>query len=271
MPCVRASFVLGLFAAVSASGALALCAAPEPVEVFPKAEHLPSNLLRAYVYFPRPMGQGDIMEHIALLDADGEEVAGAFLKNRYDLWSPDRTRLTLLFDPGRVKTGLAAHDALGRALEAGRDYAILVRGSARDAKGCALGPDMTQAFRAGPADTQTPDPGAWGLHLPHSGTTEPLTLELGSPHDHLSLVYRVRVLDRAGQPVAGRIELSEGESVWIFTPAQPWPHEVHRISVDPRLEDLAGNRPGVLFDRPVDEPARAWEPERTWTPKAMTR
>jgi hypothetical protein len=260
-----ASFLLAAVAAGSATA----CPAPETdssVDIYPTAEQLPANLLRFFVYFPRQMQPDDILDHIALVGADGQEVDGAILSNRYDLWSPDATRLTVLLDPGRVKTGLAAHDALGRALAEGQGYTLLVRDTALDAQGCALGAAREQDFVAGPPDLEAPSPGDWALERPTAGSQDPVTVDLGSPHDHLSLVYRIRVLDAAGDVVPGRIDLGPGESVWHFTPSDPWRDAAYRLAVDERLEDLAGNRPGVLFDQPIGTAEAQWSPVIDWVP-----
>lgn len=256
------------------AGSASACPAPSangPAEIYPTAMELPANLLRFFVYFPRSMGRGDILDHIVLVDETGREVTGAFLHNRYDLWSPDATRLTVLLDPGRVKTGLAAHDAMGRALEEGGRYAFVVRATAEDAAGCELGAETVQDFVAGPPDLEPPAPGTWALHRPAAGTRAPLAVDLGTPHDHLSLVYRLRVLDAAGEPVPGHIDLGDGERVWRFTPAAPWTGAPHYLVSDARLEDLAGNRPGGLFDRPIDTPDTGWARRIPWSPGPAVR
>ena len=100
---------LGLALAV-AEGPLRACEVGKTsvAEVYPTTALLPENVLRFYVYFSAPMGTGDILPAIDLLGAVRRVIEGMFLSNRYDLRSTDRTRLRLLFDPGRVKTGLAA-------------------------------------------------------------------------------------------------------------------------------------------------------------------
>jgi hypothetical protein len=259
---------------VLVAGSAAACPDPsaeQRVEIYPTARQLPANLLRLFIYFSQPMNPGNILDHIALVDDTGSEVAGAFLENRYDLWSPDGTRLSVLFDPGRVKTGLAAHDAKGRALEEGRRYAFVVRATAEDATGCALGAETVQEFVAGPPDLEPPVPGTWVLHRPEAGARAPLLVDLGSPHDHLSLVYRLRVLDAEGDAVPGRIDLDDGESLWRFTPATPWRDAPHRLVTDARLEDLAGNRPGSLFDRPIGTPETPWVRVIEWAPTPSVR
>ncbi|MEL7461806.1 MAG: hypothetical protein AAFX45_02500 [Pseudomonadota bacterium] len=264
---MRLVLAIGL-AATLAAGPLRACegAQTKVEEVYPTATALPENLLRFYIYFSAPMGRDDIAPAVDLLDAQGRVVEGVFLTNRFDLWSADRTRLTLLLNPGRVKTGLAANLALGRALVAGETYTLQISRFARDAKGCPLARPHRVTFQAVPADVSTPAPQDWKITVPGVGTRTPLTVELDGPVDHLSLAYRLRVIGPDGAPVPGRIGLDAGETRWQFTPRAPWPGSPHRITIDPQLEDLAGNRPGALFDQPMDAPRAAWSPSLDWSP-----
>lgn len=168
------------------------------------------------------------------------------------------------------ETGLAAHKAMGRALQPGQRYSLSIRGTATDAEGCSLGQDRVHGFRVGPADLDPPTPGDWIVSAPRSGSIEPLVVDLGSAHDHLSLAYRMRVHDSDGDGVPGSIELGEGETVWRFVPTLPWSETPHHITVDGQLEDLAGNRPGVLFDQPLDAAPADWARELPFQPTEVT-
>lgn len=221
-------------------------------EIYPSGPVVPENMLRFYLYFSAPMGDADVLSHLSLERSDGAMIDGAFLSNRFDLWSPDRTRLTLLFDPGRVKTGLDAHDALGRALTAGQSYTLTLDAGMRDSEGCPLADPFSHSFAAGPADFDPPDPAGWQIDMPAAGSADPVNVRLGSSHDHLSMAYRIRVEDAAGTVVPGRIELAVAEATWTFHPREPWAGADYVLSVDDQLEDLAGNRPGQLFDQPID-------------------
>jgi hypothetical protein len=53
----------------------------------------------------------------------------------------------------------------------------------------------------------------------------------------------------------------------MFTPNAPWNAAPYRLVIDERLEDLAGNRPGLLFDRPLDEAPLAWQRAIPFTPQ----
>ncbi|WP_421726100.1 hypothetical protein [Bauldia sp.] len=242
-----AALGLGGYSAAACTG----LGATQIDEIYPSGDVVPENLIRFYLYFTAPMSGADVLPSVTLSRSDGSLVNDAFLSNRFELWSPDRTRLTLLFDPGRVKTGLEAHDALGRALIAGQRYVLTIDTRARDAEGCDLAAAFSHSFVAGPSDAEPPDPGNWAVRVPKAGTTEPLRITLGSPHDHLSMAFRIQVR-HDGETLPGRVELQADETIWEFTPRNQWAAERHEISIDERLEDLAGNRPGQLFDQPID-------------------
>ncbi|MEL7218322.1 MAG: hypothetical protein AAGK01_07815 [Pseudomonadota bacterium] len=103
------------------------------MDVYPTAQLLPENLLRFYVYYPRAMSASAGLSDIRLLDSYGRPMDGVFLPTREDLWSQNRQRLTVLLDPGRVKTGLDASEALGRALRSAQSYTLEVSSASLDA------------------------------------------------------------------------------------------------------------------------------------------
>ncbi len=253
-----------------ATATFASCPAPElgHVDIYPTANVLPENLLRIYVYYPRPMAFGEGFANVRLLDAEGVVVEGAFLPTREELWSPDRRRLTLLLDPGRIKTGLIASETLGPVLMVGQAYTFEVPALAVDRNDCPLGTTTTFQFTVGHADVTPPNPSEWTLNGPTAGTREPLDVGLGTAHDHLSLAFRLRVIDADGELVPGRIDLGAAEANWIFTPHLPWTARPYTLNVEETLEDLAGNRPGVLFDRPAVQSAIPWQDKLPFTPRS---
>lgn len=222
-------------------------------KIYPTANVLPENLLRLYVYFSAPMRHDVGVEHIAIKDASGALVPDVFLPTRYALWSPDRTRLTVMLDPGRVKSGLDAHEAKGRALQAGRSYTLVVNPTMLDQSGCLLSSSFEKPFEAGGLDFDIPSPSDWSFDVPNAGTSDPLSVKLNGSHDHLSLAYGLRVRDENGETVRGRIGVSDGESTWLFQPTDPWMASSYTITVDEKFEDLAGNRTAGLFDDPTGQ------------------
>lgn len=231
---------------------------PAVTRVYPSAQALPENLLRFYVYFSAPMREEEALQHLRLLDERGEEVPGAFLDPHEELWDPGRTRLTLLLDPGRVKTGLGAHEKLGRALRAGRSYRLLIDSGWRDARGEPSRVAFEKPFQVVAAAVRALEVARWQVEAPTAGSTEPLRLRFPAPLDHalLGLCLRVRRPGGAGAPaegseVPGRAEGEGAETGWRFTPAAPWLAGAYSVEVDARLEDVAGNNLRGPFDRPM--------------------
>ncbi len=231
-------------------------------EVYPTANVLPENLLRFYIYFSKPMQSEGALSSIRLVDDTGERVHGAFLETKVELWSPDRRRLTLLFDPGRVKTGLVAHRTWGRALLPQKNYELIIESNILDLDGCQLQMPHHKKFQATAADLDAPNVQKWQLKPPKSQTKSPLSVMLNGIHDHVSLAYRLRVKDDQDDVVLGRIELTNMEEEWVFVPDAPWKSQDYRLIIDPILEDIAGNRITGTFEQPLTNRAR--KSQATW-------
>ena len=119
--------------------------------VYPSGDIVPANQLRMYLHFSAPMDWRSGYDFVTLLDDRGQEVADAFLPLDADFWNDDRTRYTVFFDPGRVKRGILPNKQMGRALEAGKRYTLLVKREWRDGHGLPLKEEFRHEFRASPA------------------------------------------------------------------------------------------------------------------------
>src|SRR5690348_8662108 len=107
------------------------------------------------------MEPGAAYDHLHLLDSAGSEVKDAFLQLREELWSADHRRLTILFDPGRVKRGIRANLEMGAPLVAGRRYRLVIDSTWRDAQNTPLASSYTLEVFVGAADSVSPDPFRW--------------------------------------------------------------------------------------------------------------
>jgi hypothetical protein len=222
--------------------------------IYPSTDTLPSNLLKLYIVFSAPMSRGEAWKRIHLLDAAGRPVKGAFLEIDQELWDPELRRLTVLFDPGRIKRDLAPNLQNGVPILEGRKYTLAVDREFIDGHGQPLAEGFRKSFRGGPADRTPPDPATWRIIEPQPTTRKALVVRLPKPLDYALLL---RTLDVPG--VRGTVDLGRDEMEWIFTPAEPWKIGAYKISVDTTLEDLAGNRIGRAFDRNECDRSRAPE------------
>jgi hypothetical protein len=232
---------------------------PPPVEVthvYPTAEQLPENLLRLYVHFSGPMPRGGSYDHIHLLDAAGKPIEAAILELDQELWDASGRRLTLLFDPGRVKTGLKPREELGPVLEAGKSYTLVIDKGWKDLHGRPLVKEFRKPIQATAAVEKGIDPAAWKVRPPKAGTRQPLRVTFPAPLDH-ALLQRVVTVEKDGKPLAGEVTVIDGETDWRFVPADDWAKGNYDLVAGPELEDVAGNRLGRSFE--VDESRSADE------------
>jgi hypothetical protein len=218
------------------------------VEVYPTSAELPENQLRMYVAFSAPMGLASGSAHVRLLDERAVAVADPFLPLDVDLWNEDRTRYTLLFDPGRVKRGILPNEEMGRSLIAGRTYTLVVDAEWRDAAGLPLVAAFRREFRAAAPQEHAIDPGEWHLEVPLDGTRDPLRVSFPRPLDFGLLHRAIRVSSEKGDAVEGAIDVQGAETRWIFTPRDPWQPGHYRLVAASTLEDVAGNRIGRPFE-----------------------
>jgi hypothetical protein len=221
--------------------------------VYPSGDTLPENVLKLYLHFSAPMSRGMAYEHIHLRDGAGKDVTFPFVDIAQELWDPSGQRLTVLFDPGRIKTGLKPREELGPILHPGATYTLTIDRGWLDAAGQALVSDYRKTFRAGPTDSQSPDITNWKISVPAPGTRDPLLLTFPEPLDHAMLGRVLAVVDPDSRAMAGDIVVEANETRWRFTPESPWRAGAYHIQVDKDLEDLAGNSIGRPFEVDVFE------------------
>jgi len=214
--------------------------------IYPTSDVLPSNQLRLYVYFSAPMSRGEAARRIHLVDKDAHELTAEFLPGE-ELWDPNAQRLTLTFDPGRIKRGLTSNQSMGPPIREGQRYTLVVDREWPDARGVPLVEGYRRTFRGGPAVRIPPDPKQWTVTPPHPGSGDPLVVDFGRPMNYPLLQRMLQIVNSRGR-VEGTIAVDRQETQWRFTPQSPWIAGTHRLIVDTGLEDLAGNKIGQPFD-----------------------
>jgi len=215
--------------------------------VYPTADVVPENLLRMYVEFSEPMGRPSGIEHMKLFDESGREIPGAFLPLDYEFWSPDHTRFTAFFDPGRVKAGILPNQQMGRALRTGRSVTLVIGHEWRDQYGRPLKEDFRRVLRVGPAEDQPLDTASWRIQPPAAGGRDSLIVSFPKPLDH-ALLMRALGVRREDAAVEGDVIIDQAETRWTFTPKQPWRAGTYQLLALDTLEDVAGNQIGRAFE-----------------------
>ena len=211
-------------------------------KIYPAVDQVPANLLKFYLYFSAPMQRGQAWHHLRLLNGKGNAVDLPFLKIDQELWDPEHRRLTILFDPGRIKRGVLPREADGTALSQGETYTLIVDASWPDAAGQLLIATHRHRFTVTAEDRTPINPAKWQLTLPTPATRQPLKIQFGEALEQ-ALAQRLIVF-----PMPGELRLHPSATGLSFTPAEPWAVARFEIGIDTTLEDLAGNKVLRAFD-----------------------
>lgn len=226
---------------------------PRVTAIYPSGRPLPANCLKFYIHFSQPMREGrKIFEQIVIRDDQNKIVPHPW--RRVELWNEDATRLTMWIHPGRIKQGVNLREESGPVLHPGRVYRLVVTDSLRGLNGLPLETDFIRSLYVTDEDHDCPLPDRWKISVPVAGTRDPLTLNLRESIDH-ALLHRFITIYAGDSRVTGDIEVTNNETIWSFTPKDPWGAEKHHVQIDGRLEDLAGNTPLRPFDRDLSQKA----------------
>lgn len=223
----------------------------ELLAIYPSTNVLPANLLKIYLHFSAPMGEGRAYEHLTLINAAGDTVHQPFVPLQPELWSEDQKRLTLWLDPGRVKRGLLSHEAHGVVIEEREHYTLIIDPSWKDAGGRNLGKTHRKTFRVTAPDYEQPKVAKWKMQVPGVGTLEPLIVDFRESLDQALASRLLTILSEPGTYLSGEIHLKNNESQWHFYPEAPWTEGNYTIRIDSALEDLSGNNLNRPFDREI--------------------
>ena len=224
---------------------------PEVVAIYPGGDDIPENTLRFYIHFSTPMQPHRSTEFIKLIDDSGTTDSAAFMAFKQELWSEDRTRLTLLMDPGRIKRGVQQNLALGPALQQNNRYSIVVEAGWPSANGKQKAPRFEKVFSVSPALRTLPSTALWSIAPPRAQSVDALVIEFDRQFDHQLSQSSIRILDTNGRFIPGKVSVENYEKTWRFEPQSKWRNEKVLIVVDARFEDIAGNNFRDLLDHSV--------------------
>ncbi len=220
--------------------------------VYPDLDTLPVNQLKLYIYFSQAMQEGRAYDHLQILDREGKPVDQPFLELSPELWDSENTRLTVWFDPGRIKRGLSPNALKGLPLKEGNKYTLRIGKEWKDKTGRPLQKSFEKEYYITEADRQAPIVSNWTLQIPTNATKDKLILEFDEPMDH-ALMGRMIRISTENKEIAGKVGIANQAKTWLFEPDEVWRKTSYEISINTKIEDLAGNSLRRLFDTPIDD------------------
>ncbi|MEL6652631.1 MAG: hypothetical protein AAFQ87_17655 [Bacteroidota bacterium] len=223
------------------------------LHMYPSTDTLPANQLKFYLAFREAVPLHSPYPYIWLEDAQGRRLEQVFLPNDPPLWDPTHRRLTLWFEPGRIKRGLIPHQQLGPPLEAGNQYQLVVDLAKLYNPQAAESKLWRRAFYAGEADRSRPNHHDWQVRYPKTDTRDTLVILFPESLDYGTLQTGLLVEDVIGNELDGEVFIGSAERSWQFVPAHSWKAGDYRIRIWTQIEDLAANNLERLFDTGPDD------------------
>ena len=220
----------------------------EVISIYPLANQLPENLLRFYIYFNTPMKKGQALKYIQLRDEEGNIDQHTFMKFKQELWSADGKRLTVLFDPGRIKRGVSTNMLRGPALLEGKKYELIISGDWEDVYEQPLFVNSTKKIEVVSAYYQHIKVKNWRVNKPRKNSYDALSIHFDRIIDHALIQSMIKIVNEKENPINGHWEIIEEERSIIFIPKVKWKKGNYKIIIDSRLEDVAGNNLQNLLD-----------------------
>jgi hypothetical protein len=219
------------FAAASTTGA-------DAAQIYPSGPSVPENLLRLEVRLDQPLDRAPDEAAFSLRRGCCEVLEDALLQQ--PLLSRDGRWVTLYMHPGRVKSGLVAHDRAGRAVTAGQSLRLTVAADV-------AGKTVTREWQVEVAVSTPIDVGSWRIKAPSSRSRVGVMVRMDRPIGARSAGL-LAVTDGRGRALRGHASLMPGEQVWRFVPESAWAPGGYFVVVHPGVEDVAGNRACSSFE-----------------------
>lgn len=212
------------------------------VEIFPKSDLIPANILRLYVHFANSVDLQNPYDYIHLENDRGERISEPFVEMEEGLWSTDRRRLTLLIHPGRIKRNVGPNMTMGKVFEEGQSYSLVI------SERWNLKKDYRKKFEISKAIRTAIDPSTWHVTSPRPGTLDDLIIVTNKLLDKALSERLISVNDQNKSVIEGDFKYDSETLRLIFTPQNQWTEASYMVQIDPKLEDVCGNTPLAAFD-----------------------
>ncbi len=218
---------------------------PEIVSVTPNLEIVPANLLRFYVHFSSPMGIENPYDFITIEDKNGKALIEPFVEVPEGLWNIDRTRLTLLLHPGRIKQGVGPNMTEGDILRAGNVYTLKIDSKWKGASGEALKESFSRSINASNTLKKAINVNLWALKAVQNQVGI-LTIVTDHPLDQPLAKRMLYIMNKEGEILPSQVEFISPEELKVLW--RPDGSKELELHIDHRLEDVCGNTPLYAFD-----------------------
>lgn len=212
----------------------------------PDSDTLPQNLLRAYLHFSAPMGFQNPYDFIALINEAGDTIETPFVELPEGLWNEFRTRMTLLFHPGRIKQGVEPNRSMGTPMRSSEKFRLVVSKKWKDAAGNPLDQDFKKQFITSAPVREKMQKNDFQLQTSRE-TQLSVLVDVVRLLDQEMAQKHIRIEDDNGNRLTSNISFVTGRR-FIVRSNEFESAKKYRLYINPRLEDVCGNTFLNAFD-----------------------
>jgi len=233
--------------------------------VYPSSERIPSNILKWYIKFSKPINTTLIYKYIHFIQASGDTLSRAILPLENALISDNNTLLTVWIEPGRQKRGLGPNEQLGSVFSTNQNYQLRISRELKDQQGVSMLQYFRHRFLIKEADRIQPNINNWNIRIPNINTISSLLIECNESLDYGSSLNNIQIVDKDHKEILGQWQLTDEEKTISFTPSKIWKKGNYYILFNPNIEDLSGNNLYRLFDNEVHNVSSKTERQISYT------
>ncbi len=149
-----------------------------------------------------------------------------------ELWDPNFQRLTMTFDPGRIKRGLTSNETIGPPIAEGKRYTLVIDRDWQDARGVPMVEGFRKSVSRRPSGAESArSEELAGDRARSRARSDALVVDFPKPMNYALLQRMLQVSSTQGS-VGGTVSVASSRNRWRFTPQQPWKTGDYQLIVD---------------------------------------
>ena len=217
------------------------------IEVFPKSNQVPGNILLFYVLFSQPMKDEVLaFKHIKIIDSAGKEKEMPW-RNKSQ-WINNKI-LVMMVHPARIKRGINSFAELGELFGFNKEYKLVITTELRDEFDRKLVKEYTKMFSIIKEDRDMPEIKYDEFKIPKRNTKESLVIKFNEGMDYLSVLSAVKIKSLTDNKyVEGEITYTDNDQSWNFIPKNNWQNIKYQVIFEKELADFSNNHVHRLFE-----------------------
>lgn len=217
------------------------------LEMFPKTENIPLNILCFHIKFSEAMEpKKDAFRFVEVYDDKGDKIFNMWRNRTY--WLKNNTVMVLMVHPARVKRGID----LDIPFKEKKEYKIILQEGLKSKTGIELPKQELKNFKAINPDYSLPQFLYFDSLLPKSQTRQSLKFYFSEGMDYSSIRDGVTI-QMNDEFVKGEIKILNSDDAFEFKPSKSWKSGKYQLLLHNKVSDFSANGLNSPFEEKLDQ------------------